>query len=85
MKRAVARVPVLGRAAGVLFRLRLPVRYVWRSFASATSWLFASRETTNFTYELTDRNIAHLVEFVAVATGRSSDEISGYVREQGIG
>ncbi len=81
MKRAVARIPVLGRLAGVVFRARLPLPFVWRIVSSATCWLFKSRETTNYTYDLTDRNVSHLIEFVAVVTGRPSQEVRGFVRE----
>jgi predicted O-methyltransferase YrrM len=81
MKRLVARIPVVGRMAGVFFRARLPAPFVWRTWTSATAWLFRSRETTNFTYDLTERNVAHLVEFVAVVTRRPSTEIAGYVQE----
>jgi predicted O-methyltransferase YrrM len=81
MKRVVARIPVVGKAAGVVFRSRLPVPFVWRSIASSTKWLFKSRETTNYTYDLTDRNLKHLAALVSVVTKSPIAEIRGYIDE----
>jgi hypothetical protein len=44
-------------------------------------WLLASREDTNYTYDLTPQNRLHLAHFVAVVTGRGVDEIKGYMAE----
>jgi hypothetical protein len=81
MKRAVARIPIVGRLAGIAFRSRLPAPFVWRQFASAASWLVRSRETTNYTYELTPRNLKHLASFVSVVAKVPYEEAAGYVRE----
>jgi predicted O-methyltransferase YrrM len=81
MKRVVARIPVVGKAAGVVFRSRLPVPFVWRSIASSTKWLFKSKETTNYTYDLTERNLKHLAAFVSVATKAPVAEVRGYIDE----
>jgi hypothetical protein len=81
MKRLVARIPVIGRLAGVLYRSRLPAPFVWRSFSSATAWLFKSKETTNYTYDLTKRNLAHLASFVAVTARCSFEEAESYIGE----
>jgi len=45
------------------------------------AWLYESNETTNFTYNLSERNIKHLVGFVAHITQRPYDEINRYVNE----
>jgi predicted O-methyltransferase YrrM len=47
----------------------------------AIPWLAQSRETANFTYDLTPRNEEYLAEFLAVALGRPAPELSGYIRE----
>ena len=81
MKRVVARIPIIGRLAGVVFRLRLTAPFVWRRFASASSWLVRSRETTNYTYDLAPRNLKHLAAFVSVVAKVSFDEAHGYIQE----
>lgn len=50
---------------------------------SAQSWRWAasSRETTNFTYPITQRNRLHLAHFTAVVTGRPVQEIESYFAE----
>lgn len=40
-----------------------------------------SSERSNFTYEVTDRNLRYLVEMIACATNTASDEIAAYVSE----
>ena len=81
MKRAIARVPVLGRVAGMAFRSRLPAPFVWRTFSSAAGWVFKSRETTNYTYDLSPRNVEHLASFVSVTTRVPFEQVRGYIRE----
>lgn len=44
-------------------------------------WLATSREFTNYTYDLTDRNLEHLAWWVATLTGRPVAEIRAYLAE----
>lgn len=44
-------------------------------------WMINSREVTNFTYDLGERNQAYLAAFVAVVCHRSVDEIETYIYE----
>lgn len=83
MKRTVARIPVLGRLAGMAFRFRLPAPYVWQTLKSATGWIVRSRETTNYTYDLSHRNLAHLAAFVAATAKVPLEEARGYIDEIG--
>ena len=38
-------------------------------------------ELSNFTYDLTDRNLRYLAELIAVATSKSASEIESYINE----
>jgi hypothetical protein len=56
-------------------------RYYWPRLRIGASWLFASRETSNFTYDLTPRNELHLAHLLGSITRRSPQEIAGYMEE----
>ena len=45
------------------------------------SWLWSSRETTNFTYDLTDANKKDLARFVARVTGIPTETAESYISE----
>lgn len=62
-------------------RARTVARHNWRSAATSLRWLFTSREHTNYTYNLTDRNRRHLEWWIADVTGTRHGEIRGYVAE----
>lgn len=62
-------------------RLKTAVGYHRRTVCHIAHWLVNSREATNFTYELTARNVGHLAEAVCIVTGRSRGEIDGYLAE----
>jgi Methyltransferase domain len=66
-----------------LFRYRASYvfRYYWARIRTGVSWLFVSRESSNFTYDLTPRNEEHLAELLAFVLQRPVEEIAGYVRE----
>jgi predicted O-methyltransferase YrrM len=63
-----------GRAGTALGYFTGPLRRV-------AQWLLWSQETTNFTYDLTDRNKAYLAHTVSLVTGRPVAEIQGYLAE----
>lgn len=66
-----------------LFRYRAfyVIGYHWPRIRTGISWLWVSRESSNFTYDLTLRNEEHLAQFLAFALGRPAEEIAGYIRE----
>ena len=47
----------------------------------AARWLLSSRETTNFTYEITERNINHICAAIAVALGEKPETIRRFADE----
>lgn len=50
-------------------RRDLAMSYISKTLAQVDLWLDASRETTNFTYDLTELNRTHLAGFVAAVAG----------------
>lgn len=62
-------------------RAATAARQTTRAMGSTTRWLFGSREATNYTYDLTERNVMHLAWFVNAVTGASVDEALGYIQE----
>lgn len=47
----------------------------------AARWLLSSRETTNFTYDITERNINHICAAIAVALGEKPETIRRFADE----
>ncbi len=80
-KKRLIRTPILGGITLFFFRSYLCGRYIFGVCRSAVVWLFASRETTNFTYALEKKNFDYLASFIAVVTGHYIDEILGYMYE----
>jgi predicted O-methyltransferase YrrM len=52
-----------------------------RTGGRSARWLVGSREHTNFTYDLTDRNLDHLAWWVAGVTGCPVDAARGFIAE----
>jgi predicted O-methyltransferase YrrM len=77
----MARIPVIGRAMLTAYRLQVALRHQRKTWSATVSWLFSSRETTNFTYHLTADNRAYLAVVVAEVTGRRKDEIESWFDE----
>ena len=62
-------------------RLLRVIRFQWPKVQLVFTWLFTSRETTNHTYDLTERNLSDLADLIAVITGCPRAEVIGYIRE----
>lgn len=63
------------------YRAAYVVKYYWPRLRAGALWLVASGETSNFTFNLTPRNDAHLAHLLALILGRSPEEITGYIDE----
>jgi Methyltransferase domain len=63
------------------YRATIPLRYYAPKLLGVPRWLFASRETTNFTYDLTSRNRSYLANTISVVTGVSTTVVEGFLRE----
>jgi len=75
------RLPFVGRFILFFYRWKILLSLRMPSHWQAWRWLFVSRETTNFTYELDDLSRAYLVDFIALATNCDVDRVEAYIRE----
>ena len=75
------RIPFITSAYFGVYRLKFALSYFTRPLGNLFVWLFKSRETDNFTYDLTDSNKNQLASLLAVVTGKSFAEIRGYISE----
>lgn len=62
-------------------RLRSALRYSAITLVQTISWLFKSREHTNYTYHLTDLNQRYLAYFLGVVCNRPAKTMAAYLRE----
>lgn len=77
----LVRTPVLGHFTILLFRIKIGFTYLVSQHIKVLRWLYGSRETTNFTYDLTELNKTNLVSFLTNVTQKRFDELMGYVNE----
>lgn len=80
LRRRVGKMPLLGRGSLILYRAKrgdVVARSSWRFLV----WLFSSKEYTNLTYDLTDRNKDHLACFVAQVANVSYEQARKHMRE----
>jgi hypothetical protein len=75
LKRAIDRVNLSW------YRATYVTRHVAARAKRAVVWLANSRETSNFTYDLTPRNESHLAEALAMVTGKPAAELLRYIGE----
>lgn len=71
----------LGPYAVLPTRVAYVGRHNFRTLAASVKWLIASREYTNFTYDLTPLNLTHLAWFVAGTTGEKVATVRAYIDE----
>lgn len=80
-KYTIIKIPVIGRLVFLFFRFKLAMSFFWKPLGLLFKWLFISRETTNFTYDLTAENKQYLALLVAKVTGLTYQEVWAYFRE----
>lgn len=78
---SIAKMLGIGAMVRLWRRWRTARRYPDVSISQVLAWLWTSRETTNFTYDLSDANKLELTRFVAEVTGAEPEKIEGYIRE----
>lgn len=69
------------RAAAFPTRALNVAAYDAHVMSESARWLLQSREHTNFTYDLTPRNLDHLAWWVADITGAGAATVRGYIAE----
>jgi predicted O-methyltransferase YrrM len=78
--RRLARGPA-ARLAALPVRIGAVARYDTAVLVASARWLVRSREHTNFTYQLTERNTEHLAWYVAAVAGIPVADARGYLAE----
>ena len=63
------------------YRFNYITRYYGARIKPAFPWLLRSRETSNFTYDLTERNKAHIASALAVVLKSQPAELRRYIDE----
>lgn len=77
----VARVPMVGRTLLTLYRAKYVLAHLRTSLVNSIRWLVASREFTNFTYDLDDLNRRYLASLIADILNLDYAVVDGYIRE----
>jgi hypothetical protein len=80
LRRLLATSPA-GRPAAFPLRVTEVSRYDARLIRDSVNWLVHDRETTNFTYELTDINRDQLAWFVSTVTGAAVSQVRSWITE----
>lgn len=81
IKRTIAGLPVIGAIALLAYRSRYAIRHLSSVGARSLRWLFRSRETSNFTYDLDATNKRYLASLIADITGQDIKVVTGYFDE----
>jgi predicted O-methyltransferase YrrM len=71
----------LSRVALACYRATLPFRYYLPKLSLIPRWLVVSRETTNFTYDLTEQSRLYLANTISAVTRASVSEIDDFISE----
>jgi hypothetical protein len=64
-----------------ILRLKIAIGYFTEPLKQLFIWLYRSKETTNFTYDLVPINKFYLASLIADLTGKQYQEIEGYFEE----
>ncbi|MGB7395452.1 MAG: class I SAM-dependent methyltransferase [Pricia sp.] len=62
-------------------RMYLASNYFNGKYPQILKWGFASKEDTNFTYNLTERNVRYMVQTISLVTKKEYGEILKYIEE----
>jgi predicted O-methyltransferase YrrM len=81
LKEVLIRTPLLGRVLLFVYRALLAFKTTLMPFRSAIKWLFTSRETTNFTYDLEVDNKRYLAAMIADIFGMSCGRVMDFIEE----
>ncbi len=69
------------RLLNIIPRLFVALSYFQSKPSQIFVWLFSSKEDTNFTYELTEKNILELALMISIVTQVDHDQILSYINE----
>lgn len=81
MKKALIKIPVLGRIILFFYRIAVSYKYILTILSNYFRWLVFSKETTNYVYDLEEKNKIYLAALLSSITGKSINEIIVYIEE----
>jgi len=81
LTKKIARMPIIGAIALCAYRARVALGYYRAPLSNLVRWIFKSRETSNFTYDLQDLNKRYLAALIAQVVGTTSSVIMAYFEE----
>jgi predicted O-methyltransferase YrrM len=81
IKSALTRIPLLGPGLLLIHRGKIGLVYFYRPIVELIAWLFKSKETSNFTYALEERNLQYLASLISDITDCALADILHYFKE----
>jgi predicted O-methyltransferase YrrM len=81
MKKCILGIPVLREVIVFVYRIKIVLNAQRQTALEAARWLLHSRETTNFTYDLTPLNKRYLASVIALIVGKPHEDIQAYIDE----
>lgn len=81
LAKSISQLPIIGAILVFLYRCSIAFNYIIHPFGETIRWLFRSKETTNFTYEITPSNKHYLAALIADVVKKPYEEILGYIVE----
>ncbi len=77
----INKIPPLRYLASVIYRFRIPFSYHSKTFKSIFKWIFFNKETTNFTYPITETNKKYLASLISYLTNTDYNTVYNYFLE----
>jgi predicted O-methyltransferase YrrM len=81
LNKTIAGLPIIGSIALRAYRARVALGYYRTPLSNLFKWIFKSRETSNFTYDLQDLNKRYLATLIAQVVGTTSSVIMAFFEE----
>lgn len=81
LKTKLIQTPIIGPILILIFRTLIISKYLLSQINCCLKWLFVSRETTNFTFDLSPLNDLYLVSFIANITNQNFQTVLNYFNE----
>ena len=80
-KDVLIRIPLLGTMLIYVYRAKIVFKHSIVFFVKLAIWLYKSKETTNFTYDLEKLNISYLASLIADITDTGITDCVNYINE----
>jgi len=81
MKKFLISLPLIGRFILFFYRFFKTSKYITAQIRNYFKWLFLSKETTNFVYDLEEKNKSYLAAMISNITGEHIEVVLKYFNE----